>query len=114
MLTDHLTPDLLCKNHPCVVAIKATRSNRLQGKSSFPYSDKKQKDSRETWAVLLIFLLELEISESSYREYIKTVKNQSFWVGLSVKTTLRLFHQFSADMTNVPTVRRQKKMRLVC
>ena len=33
MLTDHLTPDLLCKNHPGVVAIKATRSNRLQGKS---------------------------------------------------------------------------------
>ena len=33
MLTDQLTPDLLCKNHPCVVAIKANRSNRLQGKS---------------------------------------------------------------------------------
>ena len=33
MLTDQLTPDLLRKNHPCVVAIKANRSNRLQGKS---------------------------------------------------------------------------------
>ena len=113
MLTDHLTPDLLCKNHPGVVAIKATRSNRLQGKSWFPYSDKKQKDCLETWTVLLIFFLELEISRdvhtSKNGKYIKKVKNDSFCNGLLVNMTLRLFYQLSVDMTNVPTVCRSPR-----
>ena len=41
-------------------------------------SHKKQKDSLETRAVLLIFSLELEISGVSYREFNKTTKNGSF------------------------------------
>ena len=47
-------------------------------KVKFQHSNKRQKDSLEKRAVLLIFLLELEISGWPYREYIKTAKNGGF------------------------------------
>ena len=55
------------------------------------HNHKKQKDSLETRAVLLISSLKLEISGWSYREYIKTWKNGGFVRNFSVKMTLRLF-----------------------
>ena len=47
--------------------------------SSLHHRHKRQKDSLEIRVVLLIFSLELEISEVTlYREYIKTAKNGGF------------------------------------
>ena len=42
------------------------------------HSHKKRKDSLETWAVLVIFLYELEISGVVVKSYTKTVKNGDF------------------------------------
>ena len=45
---------------------------------SYIHSHKKRKGSLETRAVLLIFLLKLEISGVEYTEYIKTAKKAAF------------------------------------
>ena len=61
---------------------KPTEQNWTVSRAEFVYhskhTHKKRKDSLETWAVLLIFSLELEYLECPYRAYIKTAKNGDF------------------------------------
>ena len=45
----------------------------------YKHSHKKRKDRLEARAVLLIFLLELEISGVLHRAYIKSAKNSDFY-----------------------------------
>ena len=64
----------------------------------YKYSHKKWKDSLETRAVLLVFLLEPEISGVACRKYIKTVKMASccedFLFGDGFDAGLAIFHSY--------------------
>ena len=48
----------------------------------FLNSHKKRKDSQETWVVLLIFSLELEISGVAVQSIHQNRENGDFWEGL--------------------------------
>ena len=76
-------------------------------------SHKKRKDSLETQAVLLVFLLELEISGVAVQGI---HQNSEKWLLpvriLLVKMTLRLFLPLSVVMTMMPTPLRQLRRSL--
>ena len=58
--------------------VSSTIKDESIHKSFWHYSHKKQKESLETWVVLLIFSLNLKYLGWRYGEYIKAVKNGGF------------------------------------
>ena len=96
----------LCRSFIFVLCKKKYKSGlclqQVENRFALNHSHKKRKDSLETWAVLLIFLLELEMAWGGRTEHTsKQQKMTTFARNCSVKMTLRLFWPLFVVMTIV-------------